>query len=602
MEEQLTLSRAASLLGVSPATVRNWRKAGLLSSLTRESVTEFLTKRKGENRLKSRANKSGSDRVFTPAEYGSVPMGPILAFVGEQGWNREQALYYAMEDLTSLYGEKPENPFFDREMGNWKRELNIRNRKRPSYPPGIGGAPDFPGRLYQSLIREGEKSVKGSYYTPEQLAGDILSSLLPEGSRSSFYDPCCGAGMFLCLAALRMDDPELVSGQDIDPLAVRLSRLNLMRLFPHRHFEPAVHVQDSLDGLCPRLRERKFDVIATNPPWGFRFCAGRKEELEERFSLRSGESASAVILAVLPFLMPEGRAGFLLPESLLHRDRHRDIREILLERTEIVRWYGNRFTRVQSECCALFLGPRRDDDILIEGTGPSRRRSRESLRKSPLGVWNIFTGPEEERLFQKLYAGEHRLLGDGSRWGLGIVTGNNREQLFEAADAPEGSEAIRSGSELAPFSAAPPRYALRYDDGRIQQKAPRELYGEEKILYRFIARHPIAALDREGLLTLNSVNFLIPPPGYSPEVVVMLLNSRLYRIYFEKSFHTIKILRRQLETLPLPLLTGEESSRFQKLFKKLQDDYKSNGKALDDLVYGLFRITHKEREYLESTL
>ncbi len=256
---------------------------------------------------------------------------------------------------------------------------------------------------------------------------------------------------------------------------------------------------------------------------------------------------------------------------------------------------------MQSECFALFLGPG-GDDISIEGTGSSYRRSRESLQNTPLGVWNIFTGPEEQELFRKLFVREHRHLGEGSRWGLGIVTGNNREQLFEAAEAPGGCEPILCGSDLNPFNAAPPRYVLLYDDERLQQKAPRELYREEKILYRFIARHPIAALDREGMLTLNSINFLIPPSAYSPKVIAMLLNSRLYRLYFEKTFHTIKILRRQLETLPLPLLTKEELIRFHQLYEKLQKDYEGNRTSLDDLVFGLYRLTEKERKYLESTL
>ncbi len=604
MEEKLTVDRTALLLGVSPATVRNWRRAGMLTSLTRKSVDEFLIKRKGEDRLISRANKSGSRRIFSPGEYGKIAMGPILALIEEQGWSRERALFFAMEDLTGPYGEKPDNPHFDAEMARWGKALFPRGKigNRPPFPEIIAGVEDFPGRLFQSLAREGEKSRRGSYFTPPELADQILAEVLPRNGQGTYWDPCCGTGMFLCRAARLLGDPTRVFGQDIDPLAVRLSRLNLMRQFPRLPFEPSVHGGDSLKGLNRAVKIRRFDAIATNPPWGYRFSPDARRELERKYPLQSGESASAFILAALPLLAPEGRAGFLLPESLLHRERHGDIRRALLERAESIRWFGNPFTRVQSESFALFLGSGRGETIPVKGLGTPYDCSREDFRSAPLGVWNIFTRPEERGIFARLFQREHRPLGEGSLWGLGIVTGNNREQLFEAEEAPGESEPILTGTELTPFCIAPPRYRLRYGDGKLQQKAPRELYGRGKILYRFIAPSPVAALDREGLLTLNSVNFLIPPGDIPPEIPVMLLNSRLYRLYFERTFHTLKILRRQLETLPLPHMTEEETAAFLELYPLLERDYPAHREALDRLVYNLFAITPKERETLESTL
>ncbi|MDC7224826.1 MAG: N-6 DNA methylase [Spirochaetales bacterium] len=600
MDKKLTVREAALILGVSSATVLNWRKAGILSALTEGSVADFLTNRK--NRLTSRANKRHSSRSFSPSEYGKGKVSLVLNLIGEQNWSVGEALFYAVEDLTGLYGQKPSNSHFKREMEQWRKELFPRRSRRPdrpSYPPSITTVEDFPGWLYQTLQREGEKSVKGSYYTPSDLAEDILDRVLVRiDSKTTFFDPCCGTGGFLIPASRRLNDPERIYGQDSDPLAVRLARINLMRQFPFREFAPSIHRGDSLNRLHRSLSRKKFTAIATNPPWGYRFAPEQKKALAARYPLTSGESASLFLLAALENLSQEGRMGMLLPESLLHRSRHRDIRTILLNRTAEIRWYGQRFSRVQSECFSLILTGKEEPNVPVRISGMPGEYSRDkiSLTSTPLLAWNIFTAPEEGKIFDKLFAREHILLGEGSRWGLGIVTGNNRERLNEEK---KGRPILR-GRDISPFTMTEPTLFLEdYHDSRLQQKAPLELYEEAKIVYRFIARYPVAAWDRTGSLTLNSVNFLIPGERIDPELAVLFLNSRLFGIYFEKTFHTLKVLRGQLEILPLPLLDREETDALKELIPRLRENDPRAVLLLNERIYDIFGLTKKEREYLD---
>ena len=55
---------------------------------------------------------------------------------------------------------------------------------------------DYAGMLYQALSRRGDRSVKGSFYTPQETADRMVASALqaldkaPE--ETDFLDPCCG--------------------------------------------------------------------------------------------------------------------------------------------------------------------------------------------------------------------------------------------------------------------------------------------------------------------------------------------------------------------------------------------------------------------------
>ncbi|MDC7219544.1 MAG: N-6 DNA methylase [Spirochaetales bacterium] len=600
MDKKLTLPEAACALGVSPATIQNWQRGGTLGELTESTVKDFLNNPKVHGRLTSRANKRYSTRSFSPSEYGGGKLKKALAFVHEQNWTLEEALFYAQEDLTGPYGTTPENRYFREEMESWAQKLFSKRSRRPRgvhYPAVMEEAEDFPGWLYQALQQEGDKAVKGSYFTPPCLVEDILDRVFAEEKEGDFFDPCCGSGGFLLPAARRLNDPTRVAGQDSDPLAVKLARLNLMRLFPEKEFNPAIYRGNSLKSFPRELAKKRFRFIATNPPWGSRFTAKEKNDLSRRYKLMSGESASLIILSSLRLLHSEGRAAYLLPESLLHRQRHGDIRERILDRTTEIAWYGKRFSRVQSECFCLTLNGTacREGQIRIDLEERNYLRSKDSFRRSPLDLWNVFTSEEERGIFAKLFEREHRLLGDRSRWGLGIVTGDNRGKLNSEG---KGEEILR-GKDLLPFSLAEASLFLDYHDKGLQQKAPLELYKKEKIVYRFIASRPCAALDLKGRLTLNSVNILIPGEEIDPKLALLFLNSELYGLYFEKTFHTLKVLRGQLATLPIPVLNEEEEQSLKELYPLLCSNFEAHRERWNGMIYDIFNISHEERISLE---
>ena len=436
--------------------------------------------------------------------------------------------------------------------------------------PGEEG--DFLGFLYQSLSRTGLKSAQGSYYTPDRL---VEASLRPAAGRvSSFLDPCCGTGNYLVHAARVLQLPlESIHGVDLDPVAARIARLNLLLEFPEKDVAPDVRSGNALG----RIRLPQVDFIATNPPWGaFRGAPPRGEEFA---GLAGRERFSFFIARALSRLPEGGRLSMILPESILNIRAHADIRSLIAARSRIERIepLGRPFSGVFTATIRL--------DLVRRGAGTWTGGA----------VWHP-VAEEDRTLLEKIFAVPHRTLKGNALWALGIVTGDNRRFL---ADAPEpGAEPILRGSDIQPFSIGAPRRFLRLGIGKFQQAAPLAFYRTPgKLIYRFIADRPVFALDRAGVLTLNSANLLIPRlSGVTAEAIVALFNSTLFGYLFRRRFATHKVLRGDLEELPVPEAEPAVFARLGELA-----DSAGNLPEIDRIVFDLFHLTAEERARVLSS-
>ena len=149
---------------------------------------------------------------------------------------------------------------------------------------------------------------------------------------------------------------------------------------------------------------------------------------------------------------------------------------------------------------------------------------------------------------------------------------------------------------------------MAFQPESFQQTAPEQFYrAPEKLFYRFINKKLTFAYDNTGLLSLNSCNIVIPNiPGLSVKYVLAVLNSSVAQFFFEKKFHSVKVLRSHLEQIPIPmadekmqeeivtlvdiLMTSEETSQ------KYQETYK----LLDHKVAGLFSLTQDEYKQISA--
>ncbi|OQY34049.1 MAG: hypothetical protein B6241_06090 [Spirochaetaceae bacterium 4572_59] len=464
---------------------------------------------------------------------------------------------------------------------------------------------DLPGLVYQALRLEGNKIRQGAYYTPAKVIRQMLQSYKNLPSGGVFLDPCCGSGMFLCTFATLTNHPEDVYGMDSDPLAVYLARINLYIRFPSISGLSHIREADSLSSSSWNLREPS--VIATNPPWGAHYSQSKKKDLRMQYEpIRSGESFSLFISKSIKEI-PEGcKASFLLPESILYVKAHEDIRRKILNEAPPVKivFHGPIFQGVYTSVIQMEIvkgGKQRKTEIRFNSNeGKTLIKEKQSLKRydyNKFCCFNIHCSNRDREILDQIYRGQSSLPEKGSQWILGTVTGDNNYFLRETPE--KGTIPILSGKELHPFYADPPRLYIRTDAGTWQQTRGAKDYGPDKIIYSFIGCKPSFVIDRKGLITLNSANCLIPPENQSLEALTAWYNSDLFRFLWQKQFHSLKLLKNHLESLPVPQWDDLQKQELLSLVKKgeKRQDIKPE---INRIVYDFFQISPKDRTYVST--
>lgn len=563
-------------------------------------ATEYNWKRLNatpENRLTARANKTASQRLVVAVGYLKDAVADrLLERLG--GLDAEVADIMYSLCLIALeqagIADRPHVRSFIEARGGEFRPVGI-EVEADTFTRGF----DVLGFVYQSLVAEGVRNVSGIYYTPRGVAGYLVGNHA-FGPESTVLDPCCGSGAFLL--SVSGVAPENLYGFDVDPVAVMIASVNLLLKYPDCVFEPRIYRYDFLDkgahaDAAPEI-PGQFDFIFTNPPWGADRIAAYRSFFPE---IKSGERASMVVAESLRRLRRGGRACFLLPLSLLTTRAHGDIRRILLSDTRIDRIHNldGRFDGVFTRFFAVDVSACRVDGQnyqVIDGRGDAVGVSiaQADYRRGDIPM--AAPSPTGRAVIDRMEAARFTDLG-GSRWALGIVTGDNKNKLF---DSPrQGAEPIVTGRDVGPMGLNGPSKYVVFDPATFQQCAPEAIYrAEEKLIYRFIAKYPVVAYDDGRQLCLNSANIVVPDlETISVKSACVLLNSMLYRFYYQSRFKDIKVLKSSLASLPFPRLSAEADKRLSGLL----DAYMAGAcgrEELDGAVFDLFGLQPDEKDYV----
>ena len=192
--------------------------------------------------------------------------------------------------------------------------------------------------LHPRLLGErvGARRSGGVFYTPggtaRWLVAQALEGLAPEEGRGwQIADPCCGCGAFLMatldvLAARgELERLDGLYGIDVDPAAVEIARLRLMRRLgggiEAAQIAAWVRVDDGLSAALPPL-----DAVVSNPPFGNAIEADTSRSDDQRARHRAllpevarGAYDLSVLFAARAAerLRPGGRYALVVPRSLL---------------------------------------------------------------------------------------------------------------------------------------------------------------------------------------------------------------------------------------------------------------------------------------------
>ena len=618
----VSLRRAAELLGISTATVRNWTRSGILEAadarrpmrVWRDEVVRLQLELAASStgRLQSRANKTQSgarrvprervetrrlraiERLVHKLERAEVASDKILVAAA-----LHQAKVTSKDALAHFL--TVEFQASDLDVAMWEFQQTVTN---------LETSEDLVGLIYQALTNDGEKATLGAYYTPRRIADSTADRLIHGAMR--IFDPCVGSGAYLVAAARRLRAlgvecwQDCLVGTDIDPLAVLATKLNLMLDHGEVPMKPLkVEVTNSLtDGLSRELQADGFDLVMTNPPWGARLSNGELRALSRRFpEIRSKESFSFFVCAGLRLLRKGGTLSYLLPSSVLTTALHADLRYLMLESgLQHITTHGRAFSGMMTDVIEFDLSPaaKGSDQITIRRNEQAQRAytlCTETLRSSPTREIQIDLVGDAREVITQIEQADTFTLKERATFGLGIVTGNNKEQLRMRPDGQD--EAIYTGKEVQRYLLSEAAYYTTFDRERFQQSARESLYrSSPKLVYRFIARELVVALDTSGALTLNSANIIVPEASLNPYYLLGVLNARYASFYLQKKFDSLKVLKRHLEALPIPRVSARvEASIIQAVKSILRgEEASAHRQAIDLLIEDALGVSLREAE------
>lgn len=478
---------------------------------------------------------------------------------------------------------------------------------------------DLLGLLYQSIQALQERKKTGAYYTPKTITDKIAKDLCTSVSATgTFLDPSCGTGSFLLSLAKYIPLSRLY-GCDMDPISVAITRFNLSLATDCR--EDALllsHITVS-DFLLDSLPLSKYDCIVGNPPWGTAFSKKEQADLRKVYTCATNGCPESYVLFMeraLSLLSSEGILCFLLPEAFLQAKKHVEIRKLVCRHCALLslEYLGNAFYGVQCPSVVFtikHLKIEHEDGLLSCDSAHIRAEDTfftiQTKRNITWDNFSIRTDDTAYRLLQKIKnVPNHTTLWGQTDFALGIVTGNNKALLSDTYE--EGMDPILSGKEILPFQILPAKKYTFFSKERFQQAAPLSLYrAPQKLIYRFIAKYPVVALDMDGYLTLNSCNVLIPHiPYLDIRYLLAVLNSSVIRFYYENTFHSLKVLRSHLEQLPIPIADKETQKKIASLVTNVEtapDEKTRNSllSRLDTQIQALYGLTKEECKTLVGT-
>lgn len=498
-QENLTIEEAAKIANVTTATIRNWIKTNHISpskkgGIVQASFNAFMQDIVGKKKLTSRANKLLKDK------------------------HNHTEITQKIKQLLQQNDTK-----------------NI-------------------GDTYENLLSNSYRNKEGIYYTPAWIINDMLKNL-KINDNFMFLDPCCGSGNFIIEALKLGVSPENIYGFDTDENAVSITKQRIKKEFGLEM--PHIKVGDFLTEVN-QLKERQivFDGIFTNPPWGKKFDKTIKKQLAHIFDCgNSLDTTSLFMAASLSILKQNGTLGFLVQEAFFNISNFEYIRKKIIA-LRILRFvdYGKAFKGLITKAQAIIVkNEKAKNNSQIECCfgNTTYRRSLVSFKNNPKTIFNFWTNKSENQVINKLYAAKYITLKNKAQWAIGIVTGNNRQ--FCSSVQKEGYIPAFKGSDIRKKGLKNPSIFISANFENFQQVAPLPMYqAKEKLIYKFISSDLCFYNDTQQRYVINSANILIPDNlGISNYQLAMLLNSEIINWLFKQLFSTHKILRSDLEILPL---------------------------------------------------
>jgi type I restriction enzyme M protein len=179
--------------------------------------------------------------------------------------------------------------------------------------------------LYEAKIRNMGNAGRngGEYYTPRPLIRAMIEVVKPRvGER--IYDGACGSAGFLCEAFDYLRHQGKLSTSDLKTLQTRTFYgkekkglayiIGIMNMILHGIEAPnIVHTNTLTENLADIQDKDRYDVVLANPPFGGK----ERKELQQNFTIRTGETAFLFLQHFIRILKAGGRGAIIIKNTFL---------------------------------------------------------------------------------------------------------------------------------------------------------------------------------------------------------------------------------------------------------------------------------------------
>lgn len=507
---------------------------------------------------------------------------------------------------------------------------------------------DILGFVYQSIRPQTDRKEAGQYYTPNKVVDFIIENSginLETDKNLTILDPACGSGQFLLRAydklleqygKLGLSKTEAhknivekhLYGMDIDPIACALTKANLYLRNPEvKGLKFNIHQADFLkrdynliDPDPFQKIYKQIDFVIGNPPWGAKLSKEQKKYFERYYEIgKVGLNTFTLFIErALDFLEEGGKLGYLMPEAYLKIKVHQPSRLQLLQngKIKLLATGGEIFKKVYAPSLILVFEKskknQKNNEVMIKenvfnGHVKESKLPQSLFESTADNIFNVHFSDDTSQILKHIDGLDNKFLKDHTLFILGIVTGNNKKYLVSKPLTKEHKPII-VGKDLKKYIINFSGNYFVYDKNELQQVAPREYYEvPEKLIYKFIGKNLVFAYDNEQRFSLNNANAIEPKiPGLDIKYILGVLNSKLIQFYYSKMFFTVRVLRGNLERLPI----FNASKGQQKIIidlvnaveKASDNEYADLVQKIDDEIFSLYKIEPEWRNYIEAEL
>lgn len=195
--------------------------------------------------------------------------------------------------------------------------------------------------LYESKIKNMGNAGRngGEYYTPRPLIKTIVKIVAPQIG-DTIYDGAVGSAGFLVEAYEYLKESKSLSTKDMQTLQKKTFYgkekkslayiIGTMNMILHGIDTPnIIHTNTLAENLAGIQDKDRYDIILANPPFGGK----ERKEVQQNFTIKTGETAFLFLQHFIKILKAGGRAGVIIKNTFLSNTDNASValRKLLLE-------------------------------------------------------------------------------------------------------------------------------------------------------------------------------------------------------------------------------------------------------------------------------